>query len=391
LEEQLDDISGGRIAWREVMREFWDEFSRAVGATKDLKISDVIDALDEELGPHFFPARADGTDPRACPACSGGRLGLRLGRSGAFIGCSNYPECRYTRPLAVPGAEGENASTLNEGQRELGTDPATGQKVTLRRGPYGLYVQLGEGGTDEKGKPTKPRRASLTRDMDPETLDLDRALALLSLPRVVGRDPETGGEITAGIGRFGPYIRLGTAYQSLEPGDDVLALGMNRAMELLAKARAKVRPLGAHPQDGQPVEVRKGRFGPYAQHGNRVANLPRNVEMEEVTLDQAVQLLAEKGKELAPKGAKGRRGKAPAGKAAKANGKAEADAAPAKLPAPGKVAARKATSSKPARDAAAKPVAKPAARAAKPTAARKAPAARKPATKATAARGKGKA
>jgi DNA topoisomerase I len=389
LEEQLDDISGGRIAWREVMREFWDEFSRAVGATKDLKISDVIDALDEELGPHFFPARADGTDPRACPACSGGRLGLRLGRSGAFIGCSNYPECRYTRPLAVPGAEGENASTLNEGQRELGTDPATGQKVTLRRGPYGLYVQLGEGGTDEKGKPTKPRRASLTRDMDPETLDLDRALALLSLPRVVGRDPETGGEITAGIGRFGPYIRLGTAYQSLEPGDDVLALGMNRAMELLAKARAKVRPLGAHPQDGQPVEVRKGRFGPYAQHGNRVANLPRNVEMEEVTLDQAVQLLAEKGKELAPKGAKGRRGKsAAAGKSGSAAGKADAvPAAPTtaarKPPTAGKVAARKA--------AAAKPAAKLAARAAKPATTRAATAARKPAVaKASTARGKGK-
>jgi DNA topoisomerase-1 len=391
LEEQLDDISGGRIAWREVMREFWDQFSAAVGATKDLKISDVIDALDEELGPHFFPTRADGTDPRVCPACAGGRLGLRLGRSGAFIGCSNYPECRYTRPLAVPGAEGENASTLNEGQRELGKDPASGQNVTLRRGPYGLYVQLGEGGTDEKGKPTKPRRASLTRDMDPETLDLDRALALLSLPRIVGRDPETGGEITAGIGRFGPYIRLGTAYQSLEPGDDVLTLGMNRAMDLLAKARAKVRGLGAHPSDGQPVEVRKGRFGPYAQHGNRVANLPRGVEMEEIALDQAVQLLAEKGKELAPKGAKGRRGKAGAGKTAakKANGGAGADAAPAiGKPPVGKVAARKAPA-KPARDAAAKPAAKPTARIAKSAAARSA-GARKPASKAPAARGKGK-
>src|SRR5918993_1975386 len=303
LEEKLDDISGGRVDWRAVMRAFWEEFKRAVDATTDLKISDVIDALDEELGPHFFPARVDGMDPRACPACAGGRLGLRLGRSGAFIGCSNYPECRYTRPLAVPGAEGENASTINEGQRELGTDPATGQTVTLRRGPYGLYVQLGEGGTDEKGKPTKPRRASLTRDMDPETLDLDRALALLSLPRVVGRDPETGGEITAGIGRFGPYIQL----------------------------------------------------------GNRVANLPRNVEMEEATLDQAVQLLVEKGKELAPKGAKGRRGKASA-KAGKANGQAAATAADA--PAAPKAAARKSA-------AGGKPASKPAARSAKPAAARK--------------------
>jgi DNA topoisomerase-1 len=395
LEEQLDDISGGRIAWREVMRDFWDEFSRAVGATTDLKISDVIDALDEELGPHFFPDRGDGTDPRACPACAGGRLGLRLGRSGAFVGCSNYPDCRYTRPLAVPGAEGENASALNEGQRELGTDPASGQNVTLRRGPYGLYVQLGEGGTDEKGKPTKPRRASLTRDMDPETLDLDRALALLSLPRAIGRDPETGGEITVGVGRFGPYVRLGSVYQSLEPGDDVLSLGMNRAVELLAKARAKVRLLGPHPADGQPVEIRKGRFGPYAQHGNRVANLPRNVEMEDATLDQAVQLLAEKGKELAPKGAKGRRGKTAA--AGKANGEAAraeaaAPAAPAaRKPAAGKVAARKpgATAAKPApKPPAARGAAKPAA-AARTSAA--AAAARKPArAKATAARGKGK-
>ncbi|HYZ30779.1 MAG TPA: type I DNA topoisomerase, partial [Crenalkalicoccus sp.] len=312
LEEQLDDISGGRVDWRAVMRAFWEEFSRAVEATKDLKISDVIDALDEELGPHFFPAQGDGTDPRACPACGTGRLGLRLGRNGAFIGCSNYPDCRYTRPLVVPGAEGEGATALAEGQRSLGTDPATGQEVTLRRGPYGLYVQLGEGGTDERGKPIKPRRASLTRDMDPETLDLERALALLALPRVVGRDPGTGEEITVGLGRFGPYVRLGSVYQSLEPGDDVLSLGMNRAMDLLAKARAKVRLLGAHPKDGAPIEIRKGRFGPYAQHGKVVANLPRGVAMEDVTLDQAVALLAERGKELPPrgKGAKAAKGKA---------------------------------------------------------------------------------
>ena len=366
LEEQLDDISGGRADWRAVMRAFWEEFKRAIDATTDLKISDVIDALDEDLGPRFFPAREDGTDPRACPACSGGRLGLRLGRTGAFIGCSNYPECRYTRPLAVPGADGETGSTLSEGPKELGKDPSTGQLVTVRRGPYGVYVQLGEGGTDEKGKPTKPRRASLTRDMDPETLDLERALALLSLPRVVGRDPETGEEISAGIGRFGPYIRLGTTYQSLEPGDDVLALGMNRAMELLAKARAKVRLIGAHPKDGAPVEVRKGRFGPYAQHGKTVANLPRNLSMEEITLDEAVTLLAEKGKELAPKGAKG--------KAAKGKAGAKKAAAPSEAPkpAPRRAAAPKAAA--PARKPAAKPAArKSAAAKAKPkTAARKA-------------------
>jgi DNA topoisomerase I len=341
LEEQLDEISGGRVDWRAVMRAFWDAFKKAVDATKDLKISDVIDALDAELGPHFFPERGDGADPRACPACSNGRLGLRLGRTGAFIGCSNYPDCRYTRPLVAPGAEGEGTTGLTEGPRELGRDPATGEQVTVRRGPYGVYVQLGEGGTDAKGKPTKPRRASLTRDMDPDTLDLDRALRLLSLPRVIGRDPESGEEIQAGLGRFGPYIKVGSVYQSLEPGDDVLSLGMNRAMELLAKARAKVRILGQHPKDGAPVEIRKGRFGPYAQHGKTVANLPRNLAMEEATLDEVVALLAEKGKALAPRGKAGAKGAAAKGKAKRttANGAAANGAAPEEAPA--KPAARK--------------------------------------------------
>jgi len=379
LEEQLDDISGGRIDWRAVMRAFWEEFKRAVDATKDLKISDVIDTLDEELGPHFFPARGDGTDPRVCPACAGGKLGLRLGRTGAFIGCSNYPECRYTRPLIAPGVEGEGSTGLTEGPRELGADPASGQQVTIRRGPYGVYVQLGEGGVDEKGKPTKPRRASLTKEMDPDTLDLERALMLLSLPRPIGRDPETGEEISAGIGRFGPYIRLGTTYQSLEPGDDVLSLGMNRAMELLAKARAKVRLVGVHPKDGAPVEIRKGRFGPYVQHGKTVANLPRALTMEEATLAEAVTLLAEKGKELKPlakAGAKGK-AKAPARKAAAAPAEEAAPAARRAAP-PARAAATKAPAAKaPARKpAAAKPAAKAAAK----------PGAAKPATKPTAAK-----
>ncbi|WP_431268924.1 type I DNA topoisomerase [Dankookia sp. P2] len=384
LEEQLDDISGGKVDWRAVMRAFWEEFKRAIDATKDLKISDVIDALDEELGPHFFPEREGGTDPRACPACSGGRLGLRLGRTGAFIGCSNYPECRYTRPLIAPGAEGDGTTGLSDGPRELGTDPASGEKVTVRRGPYGVYVQLGEGGTDAKGKPTKPRRASLTKDMDPDTLDLDRALKLLSLPRLIGRDPESGEEIQAGLGRFGPYIKVGSIFQSLEPGDDVLSLGMNRAMELLAKARAKVRLVGQHPKDQAPVEIRKGRFGPYAQHGKTVANLPRNLAMEDATLDEVVALLAEKGKELKPMTKGGAKGKAkPAAKRAANGALVGDDAAP-----PAKPAARKAAApAKPAtRKAPARKAAAPAAAAArKPAAAAKQPAAKPAAAKKPAA------
>jgi DNA topoisomerase-1 len=376
LEEKLDDISGGRADWRAVMREFWDHFRAAVDATKDLKISDVIDALDEDLGPHFFPAKEGGADPRLCPNCQSGRLGLRLGRTGAFIGCSNYPECRYTRPLIVPGADGEDAGG-NEGPRSLGVDPVTGQDVSVRRGPYGLYAQLGEPGTDEKGKATKPRRASLPRGMDPDTLTLERALALLNMPRVIGLHPETGEEITANLGRFGPYLKMGALSQSLQPGDDILSIGMNRAMELLANAKPRGITLGNHPTDGAPVEVKRGRFGPYAQHGNTVASLPRNVQMEDFTLDQAVALLTEKGKVLPPR-------KGPGGKraAAKAPARKKAASAVEAVPAadaalkPSKAAAKKApakkASAKPAARAAAKPAAKP-----KPAAAKKPAATRK--------------
>jgi len=336
LEEQLDDISGGRADWRAVMRAFWEEFNAAVAATKDLTISAVIDALDEELGPHFFPVPADGGDPRACPACGTGRLGLRLGRNGAFIGCSNYPECRHTRPLTVTG-EGEGEAGLAGGIKELGPDPVTGAQVTLRRGPYGVYAQLGEGGTDAKGKPTKPKRSSLPRGMDPESVTLERALALLDLPRIVGIHPETGEEITAAVGRFGPYVKMGSIYKSLDRDDDVLTVGINRAVALLADAKAKVRALGPHPKDGEPVEIKRGRFGPYAQHAGMVASLPRGTQMEDITLDQAVMLLAEKGKKLPPLGAKKGTRKAPA---RKATAEASAEAKPARK-APAKKAATK--------------------------------------------------
>ncbi|MBP0463281.1 type I DNA topoisomerase [Roseomonas sp. PWR1] len=348
MEEKLDEISAGQSDWRAVMRAFWSEFSAAVEATRDLKIRDVIDALDEDLGPHIFPARGDGTDPRVCPTCGAGRLGLRLGRTGAFIGCSNYPECRYTRPFGVDSGSAEGAG----GEQELGEDPATGLKVSVRRGPYGFYIQLGEAGTDAKGKPVKPKRTSLPPGMSPDQVGLDQALGLLSLPRIIGRDPETGEEITAGLGRFGPYVRCGTVFKSLDKDDDVLTVGMNRALALLADARARVRELGVHPKDGEPVSVRKGRFGPYAQHGKVVANLPRDVAMEDLTLDQAVALLAEKGKALKPRG--------PAGRAKAAPRKAAGEAKPAAKAPAAKAPARKAAA-KPAAKAAAK--AKPAAKA----------------------------
>ncbi|GLR66248.1 DNA topoisomerase 1 [Acidocella aquatica] len=349
LEEQLDEIAEGKMRWRDVLRAFWDDFSAAVAQTKDLKISDVIDALDADLGPHFFPPREDGTDPRSCPACGAGRIGLKLGRFGSFIGCSNYPTCQYTRKLAIDGGDNPDES-LKDGMRLLGKHPETGEDITLKRGPYGLYVQQGE--PDPADKKAKPKRSSLTKGMDPEALTLEDALGLLSLPRLIGLHPESGQKIEAGVGRFGPYVKMGAIFASLDRDDDVLHIGLNRAMDLIGKKQDSIRSLGDHPKDGAPVVARKGRFGPYAQWGNVVANLPRGVELGDFTLEQAVALLAEKGKVIVPKGKKGAAKKpaakakakaAPAVKEAKAKAPPKAKAKPkhpAKAPAKAKPAAK---------------------------------------------------
>ena len=395
MEEQLDGISAGEVDWRAMMRAFWDGFSRAVEQTKDLKISDVIAALDEDLGPHFFPPRDDGSDPRVCQACGNGRLGLKLGRYGSFIGCSNYPACQYTRRLAIETGD-EQGETLKEGMRELGRHPETGEAITVRRGPYGLYVQQGENGepTDGKKKDAKkkekPRRTSLPRGMDGEQITLEQAIGLLSLPRVIGIHPETGENIEAGVGRFGPYVRMGAIYGSLDRDDDVLNIGINRGVDLIARKMASVRTIGAHPADKELIAVRKGRFGPYVQHGKTVANLPRGVLMEEITLEQAVALLAEKGKQLRPRGAAGRRGRGAAARTAAA----PAEAQPAPVRARAKPAAEAASAEAPIKSPAkakAKPAKRRAAKAKRPApkpVAKRAAAAKSPAKKKAAARGK---
>jgi DNA topoisomerase-1 len=315
LEEKLDNVSDGSLDWRALMRAFWEDFSNAVAQTKDLKISDVVSALDEELGPHFFPAKEDGSDPRVCPACASGRLGLKLGRYGSFIGCSNYPECQFTRRLALETGEGEG-ETLREGMRTLGKHPDTDEDITVRRGPWGLYVQQGE--PDPADKKARPKRTSLPRGIDGETITLDQALGLLSLPRQVGIHPETKLPIEANLGRFGPYVKMGAIFGSLDKDDDILSVGLNRAVDVLARKMASQRNIGPHPKGGETVQVRKGRFGPYVQHGQTVANLPKNLLMDDITLEQAVALLAEKGKQLKPKGRAAAAAKAKSTKAARA-------------------------------------------------------------------------
>ena len=236
LEEKLDKVSNSEIDWKDLLRDFWREFSAAIGGTKDLRTTQVLDSLNELLGPHIFPAREDGGDPRLCPSCGKGQLSLKLGKFGAFIGCSNYPECRFTRVLSPNGQDQAKAiEGERPGVRVLGKDPATGDEVTLRGGRFGDYVQHGEG--------EKPKRCSLPKAIAPADLTLEQALALLSLPREVARHPTSGEPILAGIGRYGAYVQHAKTYANLGKDEDVLAIGANRAIDLIvAKESGGRRP-----------------------------------------------------------------------------------------------------------------------------------------------------
>jgi len=293
LEEKLDEIANHDLDWKVVLRDFWKDFIGSVNEIKDVRISQVLDVLDEILAPHIFPPREDGGDPRQCPQCGNGRLNLKTGKFGGFVGCSNYPDCRYTRPLS--------ADAGSSGVKLLGQDPETELDVSLRGGRFGPYVQLGE----QKDKDDeKPKRAGLPKGTELDNVDLKYALSLLSLPREVGKHPESGEPILAGIGRYGSYIKHQTSYANLEEGDDVLTIGINRAVTLLAEKAARGgkgrrgppagKILGEHPEFGGPVTLREGRFGPYVTHNKVNATIPNTSDPEDVTLDQAVALIADR-------------------------------------------------------------------------------------------------
>ena len=290
LEEKLDRISDADINWKEVLRDFWVDFNKSVEDTTDLRNREILDALNDIIGPHFFGSGMDGEDPRKCPTCPDGRVSLKTGRHGAFIGCSNYPDCKYTRPLTVPNSDDTHSSITDNGPKVLGNDLTTDLEVTLRRGPYGFYVQLGEA----EGK-TKPKRASLTRDINPEDLNLQTALGLLSLPREVGLHTTENEMITAAIGRFGPYIKMGGTYVSLKE-DNVLEIGLNRAIDLLADAPRRPAPvdIGKHPDDGKPITLKTGRYGPFVQHGSTKATLPKDEKDKTPSLELAIELIRKK-------------------------------------------------------------------------------------------------
>ncbi len=311
LEEKLDDISGGRIDWKVVLEEFWRNFSAEVEGIKELRVREVLDTLNDVLAPHFFPVPEDGShDGRKCPQCADGQVSLKLGKFGAFIGCSNYPECRYTRPLVAPGEdESEFAQELDKGPKVLGVDPETGKEISLRKGPYGIYVQMGD--IDPEDKKVKPKRSSLPQGEDPAELDLKRALGLLSLPRKIGPHPEDGQMIQAGIGRFGPYLQYAGMYVSLKE-DDPVVIGLNRAVTLIAES-GKTPPIeiGKHPDDKKPIFLKIGRWGPFVTHGRDRANLPKDLDKADLTLEKALELIVVKAKP----GAKGKKKTAPKKKA----------------------------------------------------------------------------
>ncbi|MGD0763950.1 MAG: type I DNA topoisomerase [Roseiarcus sp.] len=297
LEEKLDRVSNSEIDWKDLLRDFWTDFSGALDGAKDLRTSQALDSLNELLGPHIFPARADGGDPRQCPSCGKGRLSLKIGKFGAFIGCSNYPECKFTRVLSPNGQNGAGAAEGERpGVRALGIDPKSGDEITLRSGRFGDYVQQGEG--------DKPKRCSLPKGLSPDDVTLETAVALLSLPREVARHPESGEPILAGVGRYGSYVQHGKTYANLSRNDDVLTIGANRAIDLIVAkesgagrgfgAGAGGRALGDHPTLGGAVTVKPGRFGPYVNHGKINATLPRGSDPASLTLAEAVAMLAAK-------------------------------------------------------------------------------------------------
>ncbi|MEC7256857.1 MAG: DNA topoisomerase, partial [Pseudomonadota bacterium] len=339
LEDELDHVSAGDADYKAVLNRFWRDFSAAIAETSELRITDVLEKINEVLEPHLFPPTEDGSDPRQCPNCGEGRLSMRTARSGgAFIGCSNYPECRYTRAFGPPGAEDDGA--IPPDGKLLGEDQ--GDEIRVFKGRFGPYVQRGP--VTEENK--KPPRQSVPKDWPAEDLELERAVMLLSLPREIGPHPEDGVMVWANIGRYGPYIKhapstsdRGGTNANLESLDEVFTVGMNRAVQLLAekvasrggrgRAAAPLRELGEHPEAGGAVSIMSGKYGPYVKWEKINATLPDTIEPEQVTIEQAVELIAERAAKSGKKAPKKAAAKKPAAKKAPAK-KTAAKKAPAK-------------------------------------------------------------
>jgi DNA topoisomerase-1 len=292
LEKQLDKVSDGKLNYKNLLKEFWDSFKPHLNKMTELERDKILEALEKELAELFFPSDdiKNGTPNRKCPTCSNGNLGLELGKYGAFIGCSNYPECKFTKQIASNQDQNENNDNENfipGNDGVLGIDPATGLNVFIKKGPYGIYLQLG----DEK----KPKRTSIPKQVSAKDINLEKALAFLSLPRLIGQHPESGQDISAGIGRYGPYLKYDINFISLPADETVINLGLNHAVVLIAENSEKLgKVLGDHPDGGGKIFVKSGRFGPYVEHNKLRATLPKDISIEEINLDKAIELLIAK-------------------------------------------------------------------------------------------------
>ena len=284
MEEFLDDVSSGNMEWKKLLEGFWVKFARNVDAVKPLQVAEVIEKIDEVLSHHLFPIKEDGTDPRACPDCANGRLSIKLGKFGAFIGCSNYPECKYTKPLVdTSDEESADAQKIKEtADKVLGE--MNGMSIYLKNGPYGFYVQMGE---DQTATTEKPKRASLPNGLTPEDITIEQAIRLLSLPFDLGEGVEVNS------GKFGPYIKCGGKSVSLRGNDTIFNINLERAKELLAGAKEKPtgKSLGIHPKNKQDIVLMMGRYGPYLKCGKNNYALPKEVSGHEPSLDEAIKII----------------------------------------------------------------------------------------------------
>ena len=326
LETQLDKVSAGELDWKQLLRDFWTDFRAAIDEIGDLRIGEVLDTLNEVLAPHIFPEKEDGSDPRQCPSCGEGTLSLRLGKFGAFLGCSNYPDCKFTRQMGE-----QDAQPAIEGDGEITVHPETGKPIIMKDGRFGIYLEMEIEGEN------KPKRASIPKGWDAKELTPEQAIKLIDLPRLVGEHPDDGQPITAAIGRYGPYVHHEKTYANLPNVDEVFEIGLNRAVSVIADKRASggrrgstataLKELGEH--DGKPVRIMEGRYGPYVKYEKINATIPKGTDPEGVTLEQAMEWVEAKA-------AKGGKKKAPAKKKAAPKKKA-----PAK-----KTAAKKSTTKK---------------------------------------------
>jgi len=317
LEAELDKVSDGKIAWKEVLANFWLDFSKALDGTKVLRVSEVLDVITDALAPFIFKAREDGSDPRICPKCNEGGLSVKTGKFGAFIGCENYPACNFTRQFGNDHEE----QAQDDGPKTLGIDPVSGMEVTLRSGRFGPYIQLGEP-VDKK----KPKRASIPKGMSAESLDFDRSLKLLALPRDVGVHPEDGKIIKAAIGPYGPYVSHNRVFASLKDPEDVFNIGINHAITLIAETIAKkgtaaepIKDLGEHPDGEGNILVMEGRYGPYVKYKRINATIPKDKDPKDITVEEAIELIKARA-------AKGKNSKVKSKKKPKAKAKKKAKA-----------------------------------------------------------------